>query len=264
MFGPFSKRATGFQGQYDAEVAVRLQRSDAISPLVEADLARLPEAVQRYLHVSGAVGQPRVRNFRARFHGRIRSGPKARWMRFSGEQHNFYDPPARLFLMKASMFALPFDVFHRFAGEHATMRVKVASLLTVADAKGPEMDKAETVTLFNDMCVFAPGTLIDPSIRWQTLDANTVVADYAHGRHTVRAILSFNDRGELTDFVSDDRSIASSDGKTFTNMRWSTPLAEYRAFGAHRLMSRGEGVWHAPEGRYAYLQLELDAIDYNL
>ena len=49
----------------------------------------------------------------------------------------------------------------------ATMRVKVASALTIVDAKGTEMDEAETVTLFNDLCVFAPGALIDRRIQWQ-------------------------------------------------------------------------------------------------
>jgi hypothetical protein len=264
MSGPFSKGTTRFQRQYDAEVAARLRCPVIMPLLVEADLLRLPEAVQRYLRISGTLGQPRVRNFRARFHGRIRSGPKAHWMAFSGKQHSVYDPPARFFLMKASMFGLPFDVFHRFVGDSATMRVKLASLLTVVDAKGPEMDKAETVTLFNDMCIFAPATLIDPDIHWQVLDADRVAAEFTHGLHTIRAVLSFNERGELADFVSDDRALVSAGGDRFTKMRWSTPLADYRAFGAHRLMSRGEGIWHAPQGAYAYLQLALDAIDYNV
>ena len=82
--------------------------------------------------------------------------------------------------------------------------------------------------------------------------------------HTVRAVLSFNDRGELTDFVADGRAAASADGKSFTKMRWSTPLGGYREFGLHRLMARGEGIWHAPTGDYSYLRFDLDAIEYNV
>src|SRR5665647_263409 len=59
-------------------------------------------------------------------------------------------------------------------GSSATLRVWVASAVTVVDAKGPEMDEAETVTLFNDLCVFAPGVLIDPRIQWQVIDPHTV------------------------------------------------------------------------------------------
>jgi hypothetical protein len=166
--------------------------------------------------------------------------------------------------MDASLFGVPFQAFHRFVGPSATMRVKVASLVPMVDARGPEMDEAETVTLFNDLCVFAPGALIDRGIQWQEIDPRTVSASFTNMSHTVRAVLSFNDRGELTNFVADGRAAASADGKLFTKMPWSTPLSDYREFGSHRLMTRGEGVWHAPAGDYSYLRLDLDAIEYNL
>ena len=56
---------------------------------------------------SGVIGQLRVRNFRARMHGRIRNGPEARWMPLRAEQYNVVDEPARLFYMNASMFMIP-------------------------------------------------------------------------------------------------------------------------------------------------------------
>ena len=168
--GFLSQGPSSFRAEYDREIAQGLGRAVPTPLLTEADLAQLPTPVQRYIRLNGAVGQPRVQNFRARFHGQIRSGPSARWMSFTGEQYNFYDQPSRLFLMDASMFGVPFQVFHRFVGPSATMRVKVASVVTMVDAKGPEMDEAETVTLFNDLCVFAPGALIGRGIRWQEID----------------------------------------------------------------------------------------------
>ena len=41
-------------------------------------------------------------------------------------------------------------------------------------------------------------------------------------------------------------------------------LTDYREFGSHRLMARGEGIWHAPAGDYSYLRFDLDAIEYNV
>ena len=257
--GPSSLRA-----EYLRDSAQGLGRAVTMPPLTELDLAPLPAVVQRYIRLTGAVGQPRVQNFRARFHGQIRSGPDARWMSFTGEQYNFYDQPSRLFLMDASLFGIPVQAFHRFIGPSATMRVKVASILTMVDAKGPEMDEAETVTLFNDLCILAPGALVDRGIQWQEIDPHTVSASFANVSHTIRAVLSFNDRGELTNFVADGRAAASADGKSFTKLRWSTPLRDYREFGSHRLMAHGEGIWHAPAGNYSYLRFDLDAIEYNV
>ncbi|MBY0504042.1 MAG: hypothetical protein K2X03_09030 [Bryobacteraceae bacterium] len=263
-FGYLSQSPASYRIQYAREVAPRLSPTPPARLLSESDLSHLPTSVQRYLRRSGAVGRPQVANFRARIHGRIRSGPEAQWMAFTGEQHNFFDPPARLFLIHASQYGLPAEVFHRFAGPSATMRVKVASLITLVDAKGPEMDEAETVTLFNDMCIFAPATLVLPGIAWRELDAHHVEASFTHESRTVQATLTFNDRDELIDFVSGNRWAAAADAKSFRQMRWSTPLSSYQAFGAHWLMRQGKGIWHAPEGDYVYLEIALDAVEFNV
>ena len=84
-------------------------------------------------------------------HGRIRAGRQSRWMPFAAEQYNFVDPPARYFYLNASMFAIPVQGYHRYAGSSASMRVKAAALVPVVNASGSEMTQSETVTLFNDI-----------------------------------------------------------------------------------------------------------------
>jgi len=178
-------------------------------------------------------------------------------------QHNFPGEPARFFLMDARMRGLPVDVFHAFRGRSATMRVRLLSLVPIVDASGPELDRAETVTLFNDLCLLAPGALIDPAIRWEPVDERSVRAHYTLGSVTIGAVLMFNEAGELVDFVSDDRFAVSSDGRTFTRQRWSTPMRDYRRMGAQRVGTRGEGRWHPPGGEFTYLELELLELQVN-
>jgi hypothetical protein len=259
--GPWSYRAE-YEQRVQHDLA-RLATGSAPALLGEPDLAPLPAAVRRYVRLSGALGEPRVRSFRARFHGEIRSGPETRWMPFTGEQTNCYDEPSRCFIMTASLAGIPFQALHVYAGARASMRVKVAALVRVAEASGPEMDRSETVTLFNDMCVFAPGTLVDDRIGWEEIDARHVRATFTNAGHTIRAVLSFNDAGELVDFVSDDRSQASADGRTLTRARWSTPLGAYRAFGPYRLSTGGEARWHTPELEFAYIRFAVDRLEFN-
>jgi len=231
----------------------------------EGDLRGLPEPVRRYLRVTGAVGQPQVVNFRATWRGRIRSSASDPWMDFHAEQYNFYSgTPSRLFFMDATMKGLPVDVFHRFVGEAATFRVRLLSLVTMVNGKGPVMNRAETVTVFNDLCVFAPSMLVDPAIQWQEVDARTARARFARGAETIGAELTFNDAGELVDFASDDRPSASADGKSFTPQRWTTPLGKYRSFGARRVFTVGEARYDAASGSYAYGEFEVLTIDYNV
>ena len=44
------------------------------------------------------------------------------------------------------------------------MEIKLAGLFKVVDACGPEMNRGETVSLFNDMCFMEPGSLISLTI----------------------------------------------------------------------------------------------------
>ncbi len=270
--GPVSFRAE-YRRRTTAALLESLPGTRAV--VTEADLAHLPGLVAEYVRGSGAVGQPRVWSVRARFHGRIRSGANARWMTYTGEQVNIFGPaPSRFFWMDATMFGLPVDVLHVLVGPTATMRVKLCSVVPMVNAAGPDMDRAETVTLFNDVCILAPAALIDAPIVWQDVDGDHVRGVFTNGAQSVTADLTF-DGGDLVDFVSDDRSSASGDGTTFTPQRWSTPVHDYQAFGARRLATRGQGLWHparphAGESRandsqrpFAYLEYNLDAITCN-
>jgi hypothetical protein len=160
------------------------------------DLAHLPAPVQRYLRQAGVVGQPRVRNFHARMHGRIRNGRDARWIRLAAEQYNVVDEPARLFYLSGSMFTIPVQGYHRYVGPSATMTVKAAALVPVVDVSGPEMNQGETVTMFNDMCVMAPATLIDPAIVWDAVDGHTARASFTNAGDTIRAEFGLGSRSK--------------------------------------------------------------------
>ena len=125
------------------------------------------------------------------------------------------------------------------------------------------MTKAETVTMFNDMCMLAPATLIDPRIQWEPVDETRTLATFANAGQTIRAELSFNDSGELVNFRSNDRLKIEADG-SMRVLPWSTPIHDYRAFGHARLGSRGAGIWHQSDGPFAYVEIEVDEIAYNL
>ncbi len=260
--GPGSMRA-----EYRRLAAVATAESDR-SPgdlVTEADLADLPTPLADHLRACGVVGHPRVSSMRATIHGRIRGGPDQPWMPFTGEQVNtFGTKPERFFFIDASRMGLPIDVLHAFT-DHATMRARLLSVAPIVDGAGPELDHAETVTLFNDMCLLAPAALLDADVTWRAVDDRQVRGTFRRGDQVVSADLVFDLDHTLVDFESDDRARASADGRTFTPTRWSTPVLEYADFGGRRVVSRGDAVWHAapPEGQFAYLEFAVDSIGYD-
>ncbi len=250
--GPLS-----FQAEYMREVKKRLEQPFSPRLVTEEDLAILPEPVQRYLRSAGAIGQPFIHHFVATWRGRIRATKDDPWMAFTAEQHNFVGEPSRFFLMKARRGGLPVDVYHAFQDNSGTMSVRLLSLIPLVNSAGPELDRAEAVTLFNDWCLLAPTALIDPAIQWELIDEHSVRGYYTVGPNTISAVLVFNETGNLVDFISDDRLVASPDGDRLTEQRWSTPVKEYRNYGQRRAFTRGEGKWHPQEGAFAYIELEL-------
>ena len=263
VYGWASQGPRGARAEYRRRASGALNTPHLAGVVTEADLERLPAPVAAYVRQSGALGQPRVQTFRARFHGRIRGRPAKPWMTFTGEQVNTYGlQPERVFFMDAELFGLPVEVLHVFAAGAATMRVRALSLFPMVNASGPEMDRAETVTIFNDLCILAPAALVDAPVTWNLVDDHCVCGSYTYGSNTIAAQLIFNDDHELIDFVSDDRTAVSSDaGKTFTPQRWSTPISGYCDLGAAHLGTIGEAHWHAPEGEFAYLEFHLDVTD---
>ena len=250
---------------YKAEVAKVLENASGQerSILTEDDIKHLPEPVQKYLIYVGALGKEKIKNFRIVFEGEFKTDPKKGWTKMSAEQYSELKDTKRLYFMQMKMAGLPIVGLHNYTDAKATMLVKMAGLVTVADGKGEEMNKGETVTVFNDMCMFAPASLIDERIQWESIDPLSVKATFNNKGIKVSAMLYFNDKGELIRFVSDDRYYSPT-GKTYQKIRWSTPAYEYKDYNGIKISSGGEAIWSFPEGDYCYAKAEIKEIEYNV
>jgi hypothetical protein len=142
------------------------------------------------------------------------------------------------------------------------MEIKIAGIFKVVDAKGPEMNQGETVTVLNDMCFMAPASLIDKNIHWEEIDPLHVKARYTNDIITVEAILTFDPDGRLVDFISNDR-FETADGKNYKNYPWRTPVKEYGTFNGYRLPSKADVIWVYPGGEFCYGMFDLEEITYN-
>jgi hypothetical protein len=253
---------SSFQNRYESEVQKRVTAVSDIRILTEQSIQHLPFIVQKYLHYVGAVGRPMVYNFRAVFRGSMKRTMEGNWIDITSQQYNFFDEPARLFYIESSLYGIPFDGLHMYLGSNATMQIKVASVFQVADAKGEKMNQGETVILFNDICLLAPAALINTTIQWETVDSLTVKARFTNKGNIITALLSFNESGEMTNFISNDRYL-STDGKVYTSFPWSTPVKDYKEIDGRKIPFYGEAIWHTPEGEYLYAKFNLLEIDYN-
>ncbi|NJR32221.1 MAG: hypothetical protein HC778_04415 [Chamaesiphon sp. CSU_1_12] len=256
----FSLGMTNFENAFRQDVRENLLRTNRLPTemLTEADIKPLPESVRRYLKYVGVINKPKVKNVRIIFNGQMRDRGKD-FFPFRSEQYNFFDEPTRLFFMKGKISGLTVPGYHRYSNAKATMDIRLFGLFPIVQQSGTVMDKTETVTLFNDMCLMAPATLIDKRIQWQELDLNSAKATFTNHGITISAILYFNDLGQLIDFRSDDRT-ATSDMKQYP---FFTPVTDYHNINGINIMSHGDAVWGYPDGKFTYGKFLLKNIEYN-
>ncbi|MBN1924261.1 MAG: hypothetical protein JW798_00365 [Prolixibacteraceae bacterium] len=222
------------------------------------DLAKLPAPVAKYLEYCGWLGKNIPRNFYLSLEGRFSLKPDKE-VKINTEQYNWLNQqPARHFYISNPMIA----GYHCYNEKGATMLIKLFGRFKVAYEAGPEMDQAELVTYLNDICLAAPGALVDAPIEWETIDDFTVKATISQYGQTVSATLYFNEKYELTNFVSNDR-YAVTDGKS-ENIPWSTPFRDYVDCNGIKLPSYGEAIWHYPDHDFIYAKLQVKDVMWNM
>jgi hypothetical protein len=237
---------------YEKEIIAAFNRIKSMRPglITENDLSHLPQIVKKYLEYTRWTGKEKLFNARIVFEGRMRSKPTDNWMNFNSVQYNFFENPTRIFLMKASKMGIPATGLHIYKSKQASMVIKIASLFKVVDARGPEMNHGETLMVFNDMCCMAPATLIDKRIQYEVIDPLTIKARFT------------NEKGELLNFMSNDK-YESTDGKTYRNFPWSTPIKEYKEINGLKIASFALTIFHKPDGDFCYGEFKLKEIEFN-
>jgi len=232
--------------------------------VTEADLAALPDAAARYLNFMGVAGRPPDSSFLAHFAGRLRLRPQLPWMRCEAWQYNSSPTVARLFHMRIiAAGVLPMTGRDAYVHGRGQMRGKLAGLVTVADASGPENDASELVTYLNDAVLFAPSMLLALPVSWAPAGNASFDVTLEDCGHRVTARVFTDERGAPVEFTTDDRWRDLPGGPVRT--RWSTPVAGWTDVDGRRLPSRGSAIWHLPEGPFTYAEFRFSPgeVGYN-
>ncbi|MHB9856914.1 DUF6544 family protein [Streptomyces sp. YIM S03343] len=249
------------------DVAAAGLRSDhrSAAPVTDADLAGLPDTVQRYMGFMGVVGRPRDRSFRARFTGRFRMRPGSRWAAAEAWQYNSAVDVARIFALRIRFAHLvPVYGHDTYARGRGRLRIKLLDALQVADGHGEEYDISELITYLNDAVLLAPSMLLDPAATWAEVDDHSFDVTLTDAGHTVTARVFLDERGAPVDFHT-DRYATLPDGLALA--RWRTPVSRWEtAPGRRPVPGPAMAVYDLPEGPFPYIEGRFmpDSLAYNL
>jgi len=168
-------------------------------------ITTLPHPVHRYLLKSIGSRDLGVRTVRLRHGGVFRTKLDGPWLRIRGEQYFNAGPPA--FIWWGRIRIAPgvwVDARDRWIAGAGNMRVSLESTLTLADAKGPEIDQGAMLRLLAEM-VWFPSILADGRyVSWTAMDGRHVQAKLRVSGREVAAVFEFGE-DELPATISADR-----------------------------------------------------------
>ncbi|GGL16594.1 DUF6544 family protein [Streptomyces flaveus] len=250
----------------------RLVRSDVLALLArtgareetlitETMLQALPEPVQRYLRHTGIVGKPIVRTVHLRQKGRMRTGPGRPWIPLDAEEHYSVQPPGFVWDGTMHLGLLPVGrARDMYLDGRGHMLVKAASLLSVVDARGEEMDQGSMMRYLSEM-IFFPSAFLAANVSFEAIDdssARVTLTD--HGR-SATGTMYVDEAGRLTDFVAQRYRMV--DGRCDPET-WSTPVTEYGEFEGLKLPIRGKAVWKLADGDLEYIDVTITELQYDV
>jgi Family of unknown function (DUF6544) len=230
--------------------------------ITESDLAPLPEPVQRYMHFTGVVGKSMIKCVKVKQTGFMRNSLQQGWMPVEAVQYStLAGQLSRTWYakMKLGPFAL-LSGYDRYDNGRGHMLIRMLSLFPVADVIGPEIDMSALIIFVNDMVMW-PTAFLSDFIHWEPLDGNSAHLIVSLYKRQFTAICSFNEIGEMINFVTEDRYRAVDKGHQRT--KWSTPFRQYHLVNGFQIPSEGDAIWHLPEGEFAYIKVRIGEVKYD-
>ena len=227
------------------------------------DLEGLPEPVQRYFKYALKDGQEHIKFVRLKQVGEFRMKENQPWMPIKAEQYFTTEDPAFIWWVKLAM--APFiwiegrDMYYQGKG---SMLIKLLSTITVADAAGSEMDISSLIRFLSEAPWFPTALLPSDYIEWKEIDSNSARAVIKDNGYTASGIFTFNEKGEITKFISNDRYM-EVDGKYFKE-QWGGYYRNYQEIEGMKIPIEGEVEWNLSDKDLQYAKLKITDIQYNV
>jgi len=227
------------------------------------DLEGLPEPVQRYFKYALKDGQEHIKFVRLKQIGEFRMKENQGWMPIKAEQYFTTENPAFIWQVKLTMASFIWiegrDMYYKCKGN---MLIKLLSIITVADAKGSEMDISSLIRFLSEAPWFPTALLPSDYIEWKEIDSNSAQVVIKDNGYTASGIFTFNEKGEIIKFVTNDRYM-EVDGKYFKE-QWGGYYRNYQEVDGMKIPIEAEVEWNLSDRDLQYVKLKITDIQYNI
>jgi len=148
----------------------------------------------------------------------------------------------------------------KFVNGKGEMLIKMNSLITIVNEKGEKMDEG-TMQRFLGELVWYPSFAINKHISWEYIDSNSAKATMSYKGTLASGIFHFDDDGKFVKFIANRYKGNEEDAKRYP---WILTVDEYKIFEGIRVPTKMKASWELENGKWTWLELEIENIQYNV
>ena len=245
---PYSITKNSFQNDVQSNKNTDISQSEVFS---EQDIALLPEPIQNYFRVCGYIGKPQMATMTSYItSATLKDSDKSKPMIVDYTWVSFAHEPVRLAYIESSMYGIPFEAYDSLQNGVGFMKGVIGKVITLFDQRGPAMDKAQLLTYLGE-CFIIPSSVLTDYITWEYIDADHVKATITYKEISGSGIFTFDDKGFVEFFHTDERARIGADGK----VDYPTWLCLYENYSDKNGIFYPESikaVWRDESGDFVY------------
>lgn len=234
-----------------------------VDVFTESEIAELPEPVQKHFRFCGYLGTPKMVNMKVHFNDvDFVLSPDKPQLKMRYTQYNTVEEPERIAYMDTSMYGLPFEGLDAYLKGEGSMKGVIGKAVTLFNQKGEALDRGSLVTILAE-CLLIPNVALQDYVSWEDMDETHAKASIRYYGISAEGIFTFNDKGAMVSFTTDDRENVDMNGKV-QEVKWSAICGDYQEKDGIKYPSILKAVWHYDSGDLVYFNGRDINVEYNV
>ena len=229
-----------------------------------AELASLPEPVQRYFRAALTDGQPIVTAVKLTQSGMFNMSASAdQWKPFTAIQHFTTAKPGFVWDANIKLFlGVPVRVVDAFTKGEGLLRPTVLGLYSMGTVQGKgEIARGELLRHFAESVWFPTALLPSQGVVWEAVDDTSANATMTDGPISVTMLFRFGADNLVSSILVAGR--ATTVGTETVLMPWECRMSNYQTKSGIQIPLTGEVLYITPEGEKPYFKGTIETVDYE-
>lgn len=223
-----SKSSLEQEFKKDQEKCFKHSHRPVLERFQENQFKDYPRPIQNYIKQSGWVNQPLMEGMHLFFEGvQFKLGPGKPTMKMNYKITESARSPRRIAYIDGSLFALKFNGYDALLPHKVIMKGELLNHFSLFQHSNDDLLAGSLLSYLSEVFLM-PAALLNQKIHFQALNDHKVLARIKQEDMELNGCFIFNDKAEMTCFITDDRPFMDMEGQIKT-YRWKAECFDYRA-----------------------------------